>query len=363
MPTVPVYRYRSHDDYNARKSNGRSFVPVNCSMADLERYSLDNGHFEGHVVTSKEGQLFYRSIPRFALDPDWVRKRFLATDDYRYAEASYKGAVSFYLGMIGARLVFDKFLNGTKANCQLLHAGDSKHFNLQGVSGKRKPDYVAIDDKGDPYALVEAKGTSGARVGNDRVRDAKGQLMLASVTTLTATGQPLCVRTGHELEKHVVASSFTGGVTSKGSSWKLCDVDPEDAGEGELTIQLDGAIYAHYMPMVQRLSRNGVRCESVNNVDCDLVRIGEGVSVGLVRGLRDVIADRGNMGVGFGDQGSNARERNDDGCFRRVSEFFHLIEGFQGLIEDEKVSMGGDGVVVVLGDEYVRSLPEVDRAL
>jgi len=250
MPTVPVYRYRSHDDYNARKSKGRSFVPVNCSMADLERYSLDNGHFEGHVVTSKEGQLFYRSIPRFALDPDWVRKRFLATDDYRYAEASYKGAVSFYLGMIGARLVFDKFLNGTKANCQLLHAGDSKHFNLQGVSGKRKPDYVAIDDKGDPYALVEAKGTSGARVGNDRLRDAKGQLMLASVTTLTATGQPLCVRTGYELEKHVVASSFTGGVMSKGSSWKLCDVDPEDAGEGELTIQLDGAIYAHYMPMV-----------------------------------------------------------------------------------------------------------------
>ena len=161
----------------------------------------------------------------------------------------------------------------------------------------------------------------------------------------------------------MVASSFTGGVTSKGSSWKLCDVDPEDAGEGELTIQLDGAIYAHYMPMVQRLSRNGGRCESVNNVDCDLVRIGEGVSVGLVRGLRDVIADRGNMGVGFGDQGSNARERNDDGCFRRVSEFFHSIEGFQGLIEDEKVSMGGDGVVVVLGDEYVRSLPEVDRAL
>lgn len=363
MPTVPVYRYDSHDDYNARKSKGGSFVPVNCSMADLVRYSLDNGYFEGRVVTSKEGELFYRSIPRFALDSDWVRKRFLATDDYRYAEASYKGAVSFYLGMIGARLVFDKFLNGTKANCQLLHAGDSKHFNLQGVSGKRKPDYVAIDDQGVPYALVEAKGTSGARVGNDRVRDAKGQLMLASVTTLTA-GKPPYVRTGDELDKHVVASSFAGGVASKGSSWELCDVDPEGAGEGELTIQLDGAIYAHYMPMVQRLSRNEVMPKKVNNVDCDLVRIGEGVYVGLVSRLREVIADRGNMEVGFGDQVSNARERNDDDCFDRVSECFRSkLEGFQGLIEDEKVSMGGDGVVVVLGDEYVRSLPEVDRAL
>ena len=361
MPTVPVYRYDSLNDYIAQKSKGVSFVPVNCSMADLVRYSLDNGHFEGHVVTSKEGQLFYHSIPRFALASDWVRKRFLATDDYRYAEASYKGAVSFYLGMIGARLVFDKFLNGTKANCQLLHAGDSKHFNLQTVSGKRKPDYVAIDDQRVPYALVEAKGMSGARVVNKRMRDAKDQLMLASVTTLTA-GQPPCVRTGDELEQHVVASSFTGGVASKGSSWELCDVDPEGAGEGELTIQLDGAIYAHYMPMVQRLSRNKVTRESVNDVDCDLVRIGEGVSVGLVSGLREVIADHGNMGVGFGDQGGNAGEIDGDDCFRRVSEFFNSMEGFQGLIEGEKVSMGGDGVVVVLDDEYVRSFNlEVDR--
>ncbi len=362
MPTVPVYRYASHNDYNAQKSIGGSFVPVDCSMADLVRYSLDNGHFEGHVVTSEWGQLFYRSIPRFALAPNGAWTRFLVTDDYRYAEASYKGAVSFYLGMIGARLVFDKFLKGTKANCQLLHAGDSKHFNLQPASGKRKPDYVAIDDQGVPYALVEAKGTSGERVVNTRVGVAKGQLKLASVTTLTATGQPLYVRVGDELEKHVVASSFTRGVASKGSSWELCDVDPEGAGEGELTIQLDGAIYAHYMPMVQRLSHNEVTRESVNDVDCDLVRIGEGVSVGLVSGLREVIVDHGNMGVGFGDQGGNARERDGDDCFRRVSEFFNSMEGFQGLIEGEKVSMGGDGVVVVLDDEYVRSFNlEVDR--
>lgn len=351
MPTVPVYRYASVKDYKEQRIIGDSYVSVNCSVADLVRYSLDNGHFEGHVVTSAQGQSFYRSIPRFALAPNVALTRYLVTDDYRYAEASYKGAVSFYLGMIGSRLVFDRFLGGDKPNYQLLHAGDSTHFNLQASGGKRKPDYVAIDDRGVPYALVEAKGTSGARVTHKRVGYAKDQLKLASVTTLTGVGRTPCVRTGNQLEKHVVASSFTRGVASKGSSWELCDVDPEGAGEGELTIQLDGAIYAHYMPMVQRLSpdpsRGEMREERINDVDCELIEISKGVSVGLVKGLREAIGDQGNV----------------DDCFHRVSEFFKSM-GVQGVCKGENVSMGGDGVVVVLSDEYVQSFNlEVDRAL
>ena len=355
VPIVPVWRYFSNKDYKSRNSIGVSYVPVNCSMADLVRYSLDNGHFEGHVVTSSRGQLFYRSIPLFALATDMARTHFLVTDDYRYAEASYKGAVSFYLGMMGSRLVFDRFLGGDKPNYQLLHAGDSTHFNLQTSGGKRKPDYVAIDDQGVPYALVEAKGTSGARVDHKRVEHAKDQLKLASVTTLTATGQPLYMRKGDELEKRVVASSFTRGVASKGSFWELCDVDPEGVGEGELTIQLDGAIYAHYLPMVQRLSLGhspDPSCgkmteECINNVDCELIEISRGVSVGLVKGLREVIGDQGNV----------------DDCFHRVSEFFRSMEGFQGWSEGENVSMGGDGVVVVLSDDYVQAFGmEADRA-
>mgnify|MGYP001720914428 CR=1 FL=1 len=349
---------------------GGSYVSVNCSVADLVRYSLDNGHFEGHVVTSVQGQSFYGSIPPFALASDVARGHFSMTADYRHAEASYKGAVSFYLGMIGARLVFDKFLGGDKPNYQLLHAGDSKHFILTPSSGAgkqssgKRPDYVAIDDQGVPYALVEAKGTSGVRLAHQRVNHAKTQLNLDSVTTLTGTGHPLCTRQGAELEKRVVASSFTGGVAPKGGSWELCDVDPEGAGGGQLTIQLDRAIYAHYSPMVQWLSpdhspyhfpdyspdpcRGEMREERINNVDCELIEISKGVSVGLVKGLREAIGDQGNV----------------DDCFHRLSEFFHSKKGFRGLSEGEKVSMGGDGVVVVLSDEYVRSFKlEVDRAL
>ena len=359
MPIVPVWRYASVKDYKSRNSIGGSYVPVNCTVADLFRYSLDNGAFEGYVVTSWWGSAFYCSIPLFALAPDRASKYFCVTDDYRHAEASYKGAVSFFMGMIGARLVFEKFLGGNKPNYQLLHAGDSKHFILKpssgkgkSSSGKRKPDYVAIDDRGVPYALVEAKGASGAWVRYKSVEDAKDQLQLDSVTTLNAAGHPLWVRSGDELEKHVVASSFPRGVASKASSWELCDVDPDGAGKGELTIRLDGAIYAHYMPVLQWFSRDEVRHESVNGVDCDLVQIGDGVFVGLVSGLREVIANRGNVTVGFGDQGSGVQERDSADCFHRVSEFFRSMEGFQGWSEGENVSMGGDGVVVVLRDDY-----------
>ena len=355
MSIVPVYRYASDEEYKTKNSIGGSYVSATCSMADIVRYSLDNGDFEGHVVTSLWGQMFYRSIPLFALTSDMTSRRFLATDDYRHAEASYKGAVSFYLGMIGARLVFEKFLGGNKRNYQLLHAGDSKYFSLTTSNGKRKPDYVAINDRGVPYALVEAKGTSGVRVHWKRVKDAKDQLNLASVTTLNGAGRPLYVTPGAELQKHVVASSFTYGVASKASSWQLCDVDPQGLGEGELTIQLDEAIYAHYVPVMQRLSGDGVRRENVSGVDCDLIQIGEGVSAGLVSGLREVIADGGRVGAGSGDQHGDVRERDSADFFHRVSEFFHSMEGFRGLSEGENVSIGGDGVVVVLSDEYVRA--------
>lgn len=119
MSIVPVYRYASDEKYKTKNSIGGSYASATCSMADIVRYSLDNGDFEGHVVTSLWGQTFYRSIPLFALTPDMTSRRFLATDDYRHAEASYKGAVSFYLGMIGARLVFEEFLGGIREtiNC------------------------------------------------------------------------------------------------------------------------------------------------------------------------------------------------------------------------------------------------------
>ncbi len=89
----PVYRYRSYDDYNARGREVKVKQFVNLPMVDSERYSLITVILKH--VTRRRDNYSTASIP-IILDPDWVRKRFLATDDHRHAEASHKGCVNLF---------------------------------------------------------------------------------------------------------------------------------------------------------------------------------------------------------------------------------------------------------------------------
>lgn len=68
------------------------------------------------------------------------------------------------------------------------------------------------------------------------------------------------------------------------------------------------------------------------------------------------------MGAGSGDRHGDVRERDSADFFHSVSEFFDSMEGFQGLSEGGNVSIGGDGVVVVLSDEYVRAFNRTNAA-
>ncbi len=44
-----------------------------------------------------------------------------------------------------------------------------------------------------------------------------------------------------------------------------------------------------------------------------------------------------------------------DGCARRVAEYLNGLDAIAGGSVDERVSMGGDGIVVMVSDEYVKS--------
>lgn len=95
--------------------------------------------------------------------------------------------------------------------------------------------------------------------------------------------------------------------------------------------------YATTTPQLYRFCRRGGEPVEVNGVACELVKVEEGVSIGLVGGLRDVFE-----GVG-------------DGRARRVSEYLNGLDIIGGESVDERVSMGGDGIVVMVSDEYVQS--------
>lgn len=96
MPTVSIRRFASFSDYERHNGRGGLQVNVECSVADLARYSLHNGSYAGHIIRSRSGRMFYRSIPRFALAYDCALDSYVMRDDYRFAESSYKAAVSFF---------------------------------------------------------------------------------------------------------------------------------------------------------------------------------------------------------------------------------------------------------------------------
>lgn len=210
MPKVSVHRFATLSDYQQHNGGGGVQIDVvDCSRADLKRYSLQNGSFDGHVIHSRSGKRFYQSIPRFALAYDPALNSYVMTDDYRYAEPSYKAAVSFYLGMIGVRVVFEKLMGGSKLGRILLHAGNRKQFVLKSRSGRQKPDFIALDENGDPYALFEGKGSSDGGVKRHQIERGKDQVEdVFSVTLSGACGMPGVMKQGVDLERHVVASGF-----------------------------------------------------------------------------------------------------------------------------------------------------------
>lgn len=44
-----------------------------------------------------------------------------------------------------------------------------------------------------------------------------------------------------------------------------------------------------------------------------------------------------------------------DGCARRVAEYLNGLDGIVSENGDGRVSMGADGIVVMVSDEYVQS--------
>ena len=355
MPIVSVRRFTSLSAYQHHNGRGGVQVDVDCSVADLARYSLHNGSYAGHVIRSRSGRRFYRSIPRFALAYDSALDSYVMRDDYRFAESSYKATVSFFLGMIAVRVVFEKLMGGSKPGRFLLHAGNRKQFALKSRSGMQKPDFIAVDENGDPYALFEGKGSSDSGVKSYQIEHGKKQVEdVLSVTLKGTGGMSGVMKQGVDLEKHVVASGFLDRPGFGGNVWGLFDVDPNGEGMGDLVVDFDGAVYDYYAPVVSVLSEGG-EAVVVNGVDCELVEVEEGVSIGLVRGLRDVICE-------IVDKKSDPKmshkyifEREGDGCARRVAEYLNGLDGIVSECVDERVSMGGDGIVVMVSDEYLQS--------
>ena len=81
--------------------------------------------------------------------------------------------------------MFEKLMGGSKPGRFLLHAGNRKQFVLK-TSGMQKPDFIAVDENGDPYALFEGKGSSDSGVKSYQIEHGKEQV--EDVLSVTLTG-------------------------------------------------------------------------------------------------------------------------------------------------------------------------------
>lgn len=310
----------------------------------------------GHIIRSRTGRSFYRSIPRFALAYDRTLDTYVMRDDYRFAESSYKATVSFFLGMIGVRVVYEKLMGGSKPGSFLFHAGNNKQFLLKSRSGMQKPDFIAVDENADPYALFEGKGSSDSGVKSYQIERGKEQVEgVSSITLKGARGVSGKVKRGVDLKKHVVASGFSNRSGVRGGVWSLFDVDPNGEGVGDLLVDFDGAVFDYYAPIVSILSTGSGDVVKVNGVNCELVKAEDGVVIGLVQGLRDVICEIVDKKANPETKYQYICERMSDGCARRVAKYLNGLDGIVSENGDKHVSMGADGIVVMVSDEYVQS--------
>ena len=89
-PKWPDYRRKCHLDISKR---------------DFLKYAILNGRYNNNIM-SGTAQTFYSSICQMAVKKD--RGFWTLSDDYKYAEDTYKAAISFAMGMLATRVIANK---------------------------------------------------------------------------------------------------------------------------------------------------------------------------------------------------------------------------------------------------------------
>lgn len=100
----------------------------------------------------------------------------------------------------------------------MLHAGNRKQFVLKSRSGRLKPDFIAVDENGDPYALFEGKGSSDSGVKSHQIEHGKKQVEdVLSVTLKGAHGMSGVMKQGWILKNMSLLQVF-----GSSRSWGWC---------------------------------------------------------------------------------------------------------------------------------------------
>lgn len=332
--------YDTVSDYKKRKT-GIQHKTGNLviSRKQLKRYTLSLGDYAGHVV-SPAGKSFYRSIIDLALKEteDANDSYYYMSEDYYLAEPTFKVMISFFMGMVSARVIAENEFQIPL----LFHLSDSSRIQYTLGNDNFVPDFFGVwkDKASGKYmpCLFEAKGQSSNHyVDNVIIEHAKEQLDNISQIKIRGMGTTGSMTTfvASEIKKQVATSSFEHGTTLSEKKWLLCNIDPNEiTGEDSLEIDVNKETKAYYdqiLSVMHNAQTGNYRHQTERYGNKVYILVEQnGECIGIQKDVYDVVTASDN-------------ERNMKSLY---SEIIPILKENK-VVNTDTYSIGLDGVIYV----------------
>lgn len=239
MGKIRLKKYNSDTKYRSDWKVPDDTKNLVVRKTDLMSFAICLGGYRDKNITI-ERAIFYSSMVEMALELDKSLNFFFMRNDYNEAEASIKGSISYFMGMISAKVVAYKEYEIT----YLYHLDDPAIKGYKPKDGK-KPDFFGIN-KHDTAFLIEAKGKSGGKIDPDTFEKGKEQVEFIKKVKIEDAYNQKTYELG--MKRHVIGASF-----DEDRMLTYYDVDPEPKGEVILELNLDRAIFNYYKPVMSLL--------------------------------------------------------------------------------------------------------------
>lgn len=330
MPRIPAQL----SDFGGAFAGVNGFYDLFPSSGDLVRAAITTGYPNLAAATMpvnlhRTWAVLYRASIVLAYLDTPNGDRILRSDDYNRADRSEKGAVSYYLGLFGAKLGAELLLRTP----WLLHY-DAYHRLAHGVGPiSRRPDLIGQATTGE-WIAIEAKGRTNGWT--DQLRDSAK----AQARTLDQVVHPGGVV--EPIEANVASISYFDG-----EGWCLLMDDPPANPQ---PLRLSSSTYdlhrAYYRPVLDYLS------VALEHDEAESVEIGgAGFKVAYDPDL--------DLFVGVANAVIETSGASIDTVRAALAEILEAHEGSNlqrvPQVEDEvgrDWSLGADGVIVRLGERW-----------
>ncbi|PYE19550.1 hypothetical protein DFR67_103463 [Williamsia limnetica] len=334
---TPVIPYRLHDFRPIAGVHAMGRVKVN--RADLLRASATIGVTpfgrsanRAPTVTELLWRVAMADANLYEDGHHWRR-----SDSYTFLNPTEKGAVSYFLGQVQAKIVAETIFQVST------FAQFESYLQARGIPLRRsRPDFIGFDDSGSVFLTVEAKGRFGTRPSNTEIASAKLQSQ--------------AINPGGSYPNDFVYAHVS---YFQDDHWNADLYDPPAARKGQ-NLDIQHAMFAHYWPTVSAINERTQSGFESTGMDSRLAQFDDfrtamfpevGIAIGVPSAtyrstLEFAAQNRGGVKV-----------HPDTGIVKS-----HEVQELRSRFGDNRISVGNDGMICELIDDGSREIQQTSDA-